>query len=249
MTDDASLPWPRHRSPGYLAMEQVGKLVMLALTTHEWQGLDNVPTGPCLVASNHLSHADPITLGHALSSRGHVPRYMAKAELFDIPGLGAVLRNGGQIPVRRVAGKADLAYAAAVSALEQGELVVVYPEGTVTRDPRWWPMRGKTGVARLTLQTSVPVIPAGQWGVQHVWRPNSAAPRLGRRSPVKVSFGPPVDLDDLRAAPMTAETLREATTRIMDAITAQVAQLRGEAAPTTDRWDPRAHNQTETGRF
>lgn len=237
----------RHKSLGYLTVQGIGLGVMRSISRPTWEGLEHVPHGPALIVSNHISHADPVTLGHALVEAGHVPRYMAKNELFEVPVLGGLLRSAGQIPVMRVPGKADAAYQAAVSALRAGEQVVLYPEGTVTRDPDGWPMRGKTGAARLALETQVPVIPVGQWGAHEVWRPNARFPTL-RLTPVRLRFGPPVSLDDLREAPLSTDVLRQATERIMDAITSLVAQVR-EATPPEQRWDPRHHKQSETGRF
>ena len=125
--------------------------------------------------------------------------------------------------------------------------MAIYPEGTLTRDPDLWPMRGKTGAARIALETGCPVIPIANWGAQHVLGPYSKVPRLLPRSSVQVKAGPPVPLDDLHGVPMTGEVLRQATDRIMDAITALLEEIRGEVAPTV-RFDPRAHGVSTTGR-
>jgi len=149
-----------------------------------------------------------------------------------------VLRASGQIPVFRNTTDAGRSLDAAVAALEAGECVAVFPEGTLTRDPDLWPMVGKTGVARLALTTRVPVIPAAQWGPQNI---------LGRYKklfkpfpPKKITIvaGPPVDLSDLYDRPMNTATLREATERVMAAITGLLEEIRGEQAPAV-RFDVR----------
>jgi 1-acyl-sn-glycerol-3-phosphate acyltransferase len=118
--------------------------------------------------------------------------------------------------------------------------VAIFPEGTITRDPDLWPMEGKTGLARIALATRAPVVPIAQWGAHEI------LPRYGRmlrpwpRKRVQTVAGPPVDLADLYDRPMDAATLREATGRVMDAITALQAGLRGEPAPRA-RFDLRKH--------
>ena len=115
---------------------------------------------------------------------------------------------------------------------------MVYPEGTITRQPDLWPMTGKTGAARISLSSGVPVIPVAQWGVQEILAPYGKRPHLFPRKTVTLTAGPPVDLDDLRDQELTPEVLRVATARIMDAVTALLEKIRGEHAPA-ERFDPR----------
>ena len=119
----------------------------------------------------------------------------------------------------------------AFNAIENGQCVVIYPEGTLTRDPNLWPMTAKTGAARIALMTGAPVIPAAQWGPQEVIAPYSKRVRLFPRKTMHVWAGPAVDLDDLRSQPISASTLREATERIMRDITKILSEQRGEAPP------------------
>jgi 1-acyl-sn-glycerol-3-phosphate acyltransferase len=157
---------------------------------------------------------------------------MAKAEIFKIPVLGSILRNAGQIPVQR--GSSDAAAGSlreAFTAIENGQCIVIYPEGTLTRDPNLWPMTAKTGAARIALMTGAPVIPAAQWGPQEVLAPYSKRPKFFPRKTMHVWAGPEVDLDDLRALPVSAATLREATERIMRDITKILATQRDEVPP------------------
>lgn len=186
----------------------------------------------------HISNFDPLALGHFLAYAGRWPRYLAKESLFSSRLLGWLLRGTGQIPVRRDSQDASAALRDAVRAVEQGRCVVIYPEATITADPGLWPMRGKTGAARLALSTGCPVVPVGQWGAQEVWyRKRLGVPRLLPRKTMRLLAGPPVPLDDLRAQPIALGSITEATDRILDAITALVAKLRDESAPA-GRWDP-----------
>jgi 1-acyl-sn-glycerol-3-phosphate acyltransferase len=192
-----------------------------------------------IVVANHISNVDPIALGQYVAFSGRWPRFLAKASLFGIPVVGAVIRACGQIPVQRRSAAAKDALAAAVTAVQQGRAVVVYPEGTITGDPDLWPMRGHTGAARIALQTRAPVVPVGQWGAQDIlYGKHLGLPRLLPRKTFRLVTGEPVPLDDLRELPMTAAVLTEATARIMDAITALVAELRQQPPPAV-RFDDR----------
>lgn len=216
------------------------KPTLLALTVREWSGGEKIPaTGGCIVAFNHISHIDPLLSAHFLYDHGRLPRYLAKSGLFKNRFLGGFLRSAGQIPVERLSRNAVGAFDAAVEAVRTGECVVVYPEGTLTRDPALWPMTGKSGAARIALETGCPVIPVGQWGAQDLLPPYSAKPRLLPRTTIRMRAGDPVELADLLTQPRNATTIHAATDRIMDAITALVADLRGEEPPP-ERYDPRA---------
>ena len=126
--------------------------------------LERIPsTGPAIVVCNHISYLDPLTNGEAIDRRGRRPRFLAKEELFRIPLVGRVLRGAKQIPVAR--GTRDTSSLdAAADALARGEVVLVYPEGTVTTREDGLPMSGKTGAVRLALLTGVPIIPMASWG-------------------------------------------------------------------------------------
>ena len=141
------------------------KPLLLATTTRTWVGGEKLPaTGGCIVVFNHVSHVDPLIAAHFVYDHGRLPRYLAKSGLFKNRVLGFFLTAAGQIPVERLTKSAVGAYDAAVAAVRNGECVVVYPEGTLTRDPAQWPMTGKSGAARIALETGCPVIPVGQWG-------------------------------------------------------------------------------------
>jgi 1-acyl-sn-glycerol-3-phosphate acyltransferase len=100
-------------------------------------------------------------------------------------------------------------------------------------------MAGKTGAARIALTTRCPVVPMAAWGPQDLLPPYSKRPRLWPRPVMRVTVGDPVDLSDLYDQPLSPQVLHEATERIMDAVTALVAELRG-VHPPHRRLDPRA---------
>ena len=206
-------------------------------------------TGAFVLSPNHYSEIDPIIMGYAMWKQGRVPRFLAKASLFKIPVVGAILRGTGQIPVQRAGSSRNAdPIVAAKSLVQQHSAVIVYPEGSLTRDPDLWPMRGKTGAVRLALTAGVPVIPAAHWGTQ------ALMPRYGKRihafpqKKIDVIFGDPVDLSAFAGRPLDNATLTEATAVVMADVTKLLERLRGETAPA-ERWDPAKKNQKETGRF
>ena len=204
-------------------------------------GAEHVPDGGVILAANHISKVDPVVLCDAVLYPLHrAPRFLAKSEMFRGNGLVArVMRGAGQIPVDRTAADASRALGEAVAALGRGEAIVIYPEGTVTRDPGKWPMRARTGVARLALLSGAPVVPIAQWGAQEIHDTyRSSGLHLLPRTTVHFRVGPPVDLSPWRGRELTAAALDEATTAVMDAITAELEVLRGETAPP-QRYDPR----------
>ncbi len=223
------------------------KPILLATTKRTWIDGEKIPAnGGCILVFNHVSHVDPLTAAHIVYDHGRMPRYLAKSGLFKNRALGYFLRSAGQIPVERLSKNAKGAFDAAVAAVRAGECVVVYPEGTLTRDPDLWPMVGKSGAARIALETGCPVIPVGQWGVHDLLYPYAKKPHLFPRTRVTMKVGDPIPLDDLREQPRTAKTINEATRRIMTALTALVEDLRQEKAPA-ERFDPRTSGVRQTG--
>lgn len=218
------------------------------LMRRRWAGQDHVPkTGGAIVAVNHNSYADPLALMHFVYCAGRWPHFLGKAELFRIPVFGRAVRALGQIPVHRGTANAADALRDAKAALERGECVVIYPEGTVTRDPDYWPMAGRTGVARLALETGVPVIPIALWGAQKILG-RDGRPRVFPRRTVWVVAGPPVDLSAYDGEAPTIEVLREATYEVMLAVRRLLADIRGEDPPVTF-FDPLAvHGPGEADR-
>ena len=221
--------------------------VMLLVTRRAWSGAENFPTsGGFVVCPNHISYIDVFAFAHFLYDNGHPPFFLAKSGVFTIPIIGRLLTAAQQIEVQRGTSHAAEAFSAAVAALESGKCVPIFPEGTLTRDPQMWPMTAKTGAARVALTTRCPVIPVAQWGPQEIQAPYARELHLFPRKTMRMIAGPPVDLSDLYDRPMSAATLREATDRILDAITGQLETIRGERAPAT-RFDSRTAGVAETG--
>ncbi|HKA68957.1 MAG TPA: lysophospholipid acyltransferase family protein [Actinomycetes bacterium] len=220
---------------------------MTLLTKRDWRGQEHIPaTGGVVLVTNHVSYFDPFAFAHFVYDAGRLPRYLAKSEVFTIPVLGKIVGKLGQIPVYRQTTDATTAFRAAVEGIEHGECIVIYPEGTVSRDPGLWPMVGKTGAARVALTTGCPVIPIAQWGPQEVLSPYSKRPLLLPVKTMHIQAGPPVDLSRFAGMPLTAATLRDATEVIMAAITEQLEKIRGEQAPP-ERFDMRKAGVVETG--
>lgn len=230
----------------YSRMLLLARPLLTALTLSRWTGLENLPAeGGVVVVSNHVSTADPVTLGRFLLDAGRPPSFLTKAQLFDVPVLGWLLRTSGQVPVQRGGADAQTALVAARSAVEEGGCVVMYTDGTLTKDPLQWPMVGKSGAVRLALDTGAPVVPVAQWGVQRLL-PRGGLPRLLPRAHLRAVVGEPVDLDRWRAAApgsdhLGADGLREATDHVVDALVSLLEGLRGETAPA--RWDPRTSSR------
>ncbi|MFI2263501.1 lysophospholipid acyltransferase family protein [Streptomyces tubercidicus] len=207
---------------------------LLVLFKRDWQGMEHIPAdGGFITAVNHNSYLDPLSYAHYQYNTGRVPRFLAKAGLFKSGFVGLMMRGTGQIPVYRETTDAANAFRAAVTAIDKGECVAFYPEGTLTRDPELWPMQGKTGAARVALLTKAPVIPVAQWGANDAMPPYAREKklRLLPRKTLRVQAGPPVDLSAFYDREPTVEVLRAATDVIMSAITEQLAVVRGEPAP------------------
>ncbi len=198
-------------------------------------GLEKIQReGGFLLVANHVSHLDPLYDSVAVRKSGRIPRFMAKASLWKVPVLGGALAGSDQIPVQRAgegAGRASLDLAA--QAMREGRVVLIYPEGTVTRDPGHWPMRPRPGAGALALAGDFPVIPVAHWGTNQVY--DSYAP--GRRfhpfprKDIHIVFGDPVDLTELRSRPVDARSTRDASLLIMTAIRDMVAEVRGQTPP------------------
>jgi 1-acyl-sn-glycerol-3-phosphate acyltransferase len=200
-------------------------------------------TGPVLLVVNHISILDPLACARLVWDNGRVPHFLAKESVFRGPG-GPLLRGAGQIPVARFTADAHEALHAAEADLAAGNVVVIYPEGSVTRDPEWWPMESRTGVARLALTTDAVVLPVAQWGAQRAHDYHRKKFHLRLRTPADHLVGEPIDLSSQRARlrsgqPLTDELLKETTDLIMSRVRDQLAELRGEPAPLVFHPRPR----------
>ncbi len=226
----------KHLGPYYRFAVVVLEPFLTILTRRERKNLeilkrDYPPNDGIIVVVNHMSWFDPMNVSHVLWDAGRPPRFLAKDALFKMPGVGQILNGAGQIPVYRTSANPASAIRAAVDAVQAGECVVIYPEGTMTRDPQLWPMEGKSGAAMLALESGAPVIPMAQWGPQEIMRPYAKEFNLLPRKKMRTLVGEPVDLDDLRGTEISKEVLNTATNRIVDAITDLLSQLRDEEPP------------------
>jgi 1-acyl-sn-glycerol-3-phosphate acyltransferase len=231
----------RRRTPVYTLAKAVVPPVIRFWVRLDCQGLHNVPPqGPVIIAANHISYFDPLCLGVCVDAAGRQIRFLAKAELFRNPVLGAVLRGAGQIPVYRETRGAGQALVDAVAAMRDGAAVAIYPEGTTTRNPDFSPMQAKNGVARLAALTGAPVVPVGQWGAHLLFTRGRLGPfRRGIR--VVVRAGPPMDLGLTPDAPLAA--VNEARDRVMEAISQLVEEARKDWSPP-DWYRGRAADRT-----
>lgn len=228
----------REKVPGMTrALEALLRPPLALLTKRDYRGLENLPKeGGFIFAANHNSHVDPILLARFVLDVGYVPRYLAKDALFRHKFTGPILRGADQIPVARFSGSASDALVPTEDALRAGKPVIIYPEGTITRDPEAWPMTGRTGAVRAALSAGVPLIPICQSGAQEILFPYTKKPKLFPRRTHHVWVGPPMDLSMYEGKPITEEILHEATDRLMDILTDTMSEIRG-TKPTGPRID------------
>lgn len=216
---------------------QIVSGIVNSTTKSRWDGTENFPkSGPFIVAPNHMSEFDPVSMGYFLGYNGFEVRFLAKDALFKTPVVGDFLRWWGMIPVARQSDEAGDALVHARQALEEGGVVAIYFEGTITRDPALWPMKGKTGLARLALDTRVPIVPVVQWGVQDLMdRYSTFSPRL-KRPDLYIRTLPPIDYSDIEGDSTNREGVRELTRRVEEALIEGSADLRNQEPPSV-LWD------------
>ncbi|SFE50953.1 1-acyl-sn-glycerol-3-phosphate acyltransferase [Actinopolyspora alba] len=197
-------------------------------------GLEHVPAqGGALLVLNHISHLDPIYDAVSVHRAGRLPRFLAKHTLWNYPVLRGVLRGVEQIPVYRGSVNAQQSLRDAHRALEQGKVVLIYPDGTITKDPEGWPMTPKVGVARLALEHDVPVIPVARWGTREILDGYHKRFRPFPRKRVTMRFGAPADLSEYREREADTRVLREVTELLMRRVRDQLAEIREEPAPSS----------------
>jgi 1-acyl-sn-glycerol-3-phosphate acyltransferase len=202
-----------------------------------------------ILAVNHIGNFDPVALTAACAKVGIAPRFLAMEELFTTPVVGWLLQRAGQIRVDRDKPSALQAFDDAREALAQGSVVVVYPEGRISRDPGLWPERGKTGTGRLALATGAPLIPVAVWGAHEVLpytSPKGIWPAIGkalrRRPKVAVRFGLPLDLSDID--PARPGAAQQVTDRLINAIIAELEVLRADEPDLPRHIDPTREVET-----
>lgn len=234
--------------PAYRFLGTVIHLVNTALTRQDWRSRDKVPaSGGVLVVSNHISNYDPLVLGEYLIYTGRWPRFLGKSDLWKVPVVGFFARGCRQIPVERNTSRAGDSLQHARKALADGEMVAIYPEGTITGDPLGWPMTARSGAARLALDTRCPVLPVGQWGANEIIPGKKLHwPRFFPRKTMQVKAGELLDLSDLYDHPDRHAAVRVASERMVEAITVLVAELRKMEVPE-DRYDIRKGTRVPKG--
>jgi 1-acyl-sn-glycerol-3-phosphate acyltransferase len=201
-------------SPAYLVIGVLSWPLVKGVFRLHSTGVERLPQGGFVLSANHISNLDPWALGYPLFPRRQL-RFMGKVELFN-PVLGPILRAGGAFPVRR--GERDTeAIDAAVALARAGEIVAMFPEGTRRKKGlvKKREARPHTGAARVALQADVPLVPAAIAGTD----------QLTRLRTLRVAYGEPVPLDDLRAEEDHRRAALTATERLFDAIHALEAEL------------------------
>ncbi|MEA2517828.1 MAG: hypothetical protein QOG16_1666 [Actinomycetota bacterium] len=209
---------------------------------HTWfrwniEGVENIPlTGPALLAFNHISYLDPLATAYAVDKAKRIPRFLAKSELFQDKRIAWVLRGAKQIEVKRGTATAPMALDKAFAALKRGELVVVFPEGTISEDPDLAPLPPKTGAARLALGSDAPLIPCAVWGTQNIWPKGFAKNWWPPRQDILVRNGEPIPT---HGDPESTDDWRRISEDVMEEIQRLVASLR-PAVPDRRRPKKRA---------
>jgi 1-acyl-sn-glycerol-3-phosphate acyltransferase len=192
--------------PFYAFAGAISWPVVKALYRLRARGVEHLPEGGFVLAANHTSNFDPWPLGMPLWPHRQL-RFMAKAELFN-PVLTPILRGGGAFQVRRGEGDVE-AMRTAVDLVRAGEIVVMFPEGTRQRKGlrKKHVARPHSGAARIALTANAPLVPAAISGTD----------RLSRLGPLRVAYGPALDLSDLDGLETKAAATL-ATERLMEAI-------------------------------
>jgi 1-acyl-sn-glycerol-3-phosphate acyltransferase len=241
--------YPLGSNPWFKFGATVMRPILNLLTKKDWRGAEKLPkTGAAIVVCNHLSYVDPLTFTHFLYNNGRAPRYLGKESVFKVPIIGRVIRGAGQIPVSRESKDAVKGLEHAIAVLKAGHLLGVYPEGTLTRDENLWPMKAKTGVARLALITGAPVYPCASWGPEKVLPPYSKKLHFFPRTKISILVGEPVDLSQWKGRAEDPQAIEEAADFIMDRITELLEILRGEKAPAL-RFDPKKSDLPRIGNY
>jgi 1-acyl-sn-glycerol-3-phosphate acyltransferase len=179
---------------------------------------DAIPReGPVILASNHISNADPVIIGAWLTPRlGRRIHWLGKKEMFEWPVVGWMARNGGVVPVDRGAADID-AFRLAQRVLAAGQVLMVFPEGT--RSPTGELQVPKDGLAMLALRTNATIVPIGVSNTDRVWKKGSFLPRPGGHATMRI--GEPFKVADLLPPEVDRKSAKGlATTLIMRRIAA-----------------------------
>lgn len=197
-------------------------------------GTEHVPAdGPGIVATNHVSYLDFIFAGYGVREQGRRRlRFVAKREIFDHTVSGPLMRAMRHIPVER-GGDTDRMMAEVRTALAEGDLVGMFPEGTISRS--FVPLRGRPGAARMAVEAGVPLIPGAVWGSQRILTKGGSF-HAARRSVITVAFGPQVAYERDEDPGEVTERLMAAIGTLVD--DAQRSYPQAPAGPDDDWWLP-----------
>jgi 1-acyl-sn-glycerol-3-phosphate acyltransferase len=199
------------------------------------QGAEHIPrSGPGVIATNHVGYLDFTFVGYAARQRRRLVRFLAKKEVFDRPVVGSLMRTMRHIPVDRF-GKAADSYAAAVGALQRGELIGMFPEATISRS--FVPAAAKTGAARMAMAAPAPLIPGAVWGSQRLLT-KGRKPNLQRGVAISVVVGAPIAYEPDEDP---AEVSRRLMTRIGELLASAQATYPQHPSGDGDRWWLPAH--------
>lgn len=224
--------------------------IVRAILKVEPKNLEKLPkSGAYILVGNHVTNLDALAVAYFVYAQlKRAPHFLAKESLFRIPVIGKILLAAGQIPVYRSGHRNDTPLKAAHAYLKAGHSIAIFPEGTLTRSPDLWPMRGKSGAIRLALETGVPVYPIGQWGSEKILPQYGSKFRPGFWKPVRILVGDEIDLSNYRKRQLNPDELNDATKLVMETVTELVEELRGEKAPM-ELWDPAKAGQPTSGNF
>lgn len=205
------------------------------LARRHYREARHVPrSGGALLVMNHVSHIDPVYDTVFVHKQGRNPHVFAKHSLWKYPLVRHVMSGSGQIPVYRASAAAGHSLSAGAQALREGKVVIIYPDGTITKDPDGWPMQPRTGVARLVLDVldeGIPVIPVARWGTLDILDGYQKKFRPFPRHDVYYLAGEPFDLSAYRGRQPTSAVLRELSEKLMRGVGELLGELRGETAP------------------
>lgn len=217
------MPGTHKREPVYAFGENTLAPGLGAYFRWHFEGLERIPArGPAIVASNHLSYLDGLAVAYGVHRAGRRPRFLTKSGLFKVPVIGSALHALGQIPVVRGTREAPQSLENAEKALRQGEVVVIFIEGTTSTTPSLEPGRPKTGTARLALATGMDIVPCATWGGQWIWTKHLGT-HLKPRQDVWVVFGEPISMAPWADRADDREAWREVSDLVMERIAALLA--------------------------
>ncbi len=196
-------------------------------------GMEHLPLdGPAVIATNHVGYLDFTFIGYAARQRKRLVRFMAKQEVFHHPIAGPLMRGMKHIPADRF-GDAGAAVTRAIETVKEGEVVGMFPEGTISRS--FIPRTGKTGATRIAIAADAPLIPGAVWGSQRILtkgRPKN----FERKVAITVDLGPPIDYSNNPDPEKVTDTLMARITEMVDRAQREYPQLPKD--PAKEWWLP-----------